>query len=117
MLTVLGDRDPIVPDGLRDIVSDDPRLGLVVNDSHLEIALEVLAGADLVALYVQRWQPWKETWTWVDAFSAEVDWAAAWPALVRTSLTTILRAASKRRIDPTVMATIEWIGPSDWVQA
>ena len=114
-LTQLGAREPVVPKSLREMLFDADRLTSVVGDSDLERALDALAAADQVVPYYQRWQPWKDTWAWVDAEGWDLDWTQRWARLVQDSHEAGIAAAARRRADPTYVVTIEWLDADDWV--
>lgn len=80
----------------------------------LELALAALREADQVVLYFQRWQPWRDTWSWIGGSGWELDWTSPWKTLVSDSHCEGSEAARTQAREEAAIVTIEWMAESDW---
>ncbi len=114
-LAKLGARQVVIPPQLATRIVETSSLNLAVPDEWLEDALECLKKANQVVLYLQRWRPWKDTWTRIDGSTWDLDWKSSWKTLVRESHRHASDAARSRAREEAAIVTIEWMAESDWL--
>jgi hypothetical protein len=109
-LTALGARKEVLP--ARSAV-DEGLLRQAWPVEHLPEVIEQLADARQLVLYFMYWKRWRDTHTFVDTPSWELDWALPWDALVESARRDALEAARQAGTPDATLATVTWMDEAD----
>lgn len=112
-LTVLGDRQEVLPGLLAYSMKQDEKLERYWPASSLGELIESLAGEKQVLLYHQAWQPHRDSFLWLDSPSFDLDMTGLWDQVVERARFAALQAIEKWDVPKEVVVTLEWIGERD----
>lgn len=113
-LTALGARREVTPDRVRELRQANAEFGACWRPSDLPELIEELARARQLVLYSMWWQPYGESWSWLQSPSWELDWSLPLDALVEAARAAALDALSRAAAPPAgTVATLEWIDEAD----
>src|SRR4051812_28296282 len=105
-LTKLGARDEVLPLLVRESARDDPSVGRCWLPSDLADVIKALAAARQVVIDFMFWKAWRDSRTWVETPSWDLDWSDSWDSLVETAREAALQAAASASVPNDVVAVV-----------
>jgi hypothetical protein len=77
-----------------------------------EVIIELAAARQLV-LFFMCWERWRDTRTWKETPSWDLDWSLPWDALVESGRVAALDAARTAGAPDDTVATLAWMDETD----
>lgn len=112
-LTQLGARDEVIPALVRERIRTEPIIGRCWLPSDLPDVIESLAAASQVVLSFTYWERWRDTRTWVETPSWDLDWSLPWDRLIASARNDALDAAARAGTPGDTVAVVRWLDEAD----
>jgi HEAT repeat protein len=112
-LTQLGARDEVIPALVRERIRTEPIIGRCWLPSDLPDVIESLAAASQVVLSFTYWERWRDTRTWVETPSWDLDWSLPWDRLIASARNDALDAAARAGTPADTVAVVSWLDEAD----
>jgi len=112
-LTQLGARDEVIPARVDALSRRERNFGRCWAAEDLVAVINALADANQLVLWFQFWERWRDTHTWRETPSWELDWSLAWSELVEAARRDALEGARQAGTPDNTVATISWMNEHD----
>jgi hypothetical protein len=112
-LTQLGARREVVPPQVEALSRTERTFQRCWAPKDLVAVIDSLADADQLVLYFQFWKRRRDTHTWRDTPSWEINWSLPWAQLVEAARQDAREAARQAGTPRKTVATLAWINEDD----
>jgi len=112
-LTQLGEREEVVPSRVNALSRSERKLERCWAAEDLVAVIDALADDDQLVLWFQLWERWRDTHTWRETPSWELDWSLSWRDLVEGARRDALEAARQAGTPTNTVATVSWMNEHD----